>query len=171
LLLDQIKKLSLENKKLLELGAGSGLISIYAAQHGAVVTATDINPTAVKYLYDNCEANNVRATILESDLFDRVPEQVFDIIAINPPYYKRDPKSPADYAWFCGENGEYFAKLFGALKNYTHPETIVLMILCDGCDIDMVKALASEKNFDLKTVYTRQNVLEKNFIYSIDKKQ
>jgi release factor glutamine methyltransferase len=170
LLLDQIKKLSLENKKLLEPGAGSGLISIYAAQQGAVVTATDINPTAIKYLYHNCETNNVRVTIVESDIFDRVPAQPFDIIAINPPYYKKHPQSPADYAWFCGENGEYFAKLFGALKNYIHQETIVLMILCDGCDIDMVKTLASGNNFDMKTIYTRQNILEKNFIYSIQNK-
>ena len=171
LLLRQVKKLSLQDKKFLELGAGSGLISIYASQQGAVVTATDINPVAVKWLHENCRNNNVRIKIIESDVFEGLTHRLFDIIAINPPYYKRSPQSAADYGWFCGENGEYFAKLFGGLKNYIHQETIVLMILCDGCDIEMVKTQALEQNFDMKTFYTRQNVLEKNFIYSIQKKQ
>ena len=167
LLLDQIKQLQLENKKLLEPGAGSGLISIYAAQRGAVVTATDINPTAVKFLYHNCEANNVRLTIIESDLFDRLSPQSFDIIAINPPYYKKQPQSYADYAWFCGEKGEYFEELFAGLKNYMHAETIVLMVMCDGCDIGMVDRLAGENGYDMQVIYTKKNVLETNFIYRI----
>jgi Methylase of polypeptide chain release factors len=167
LLLDQIKKLPLENKKLLEPGAGSGLVSIYAAQCGAVVTATDINPIAVKFLHPNCEANNVRLTIIESDLFDDLPPQSFDIIAINPPYYKKRPQSFADYAWFCGENGEYFEELFARLKNYMHAETIVLMVMCDGCDIGMVDRLAGEHGYDMQIIYTKKNVLETNFIYRI----
>jgi len=167
LLLDQIKKFPLENKKLLEPGAGSGLISIYAAQRGATVTATDINPAAIRFLYHNCEANNVRPTIIESDLFDRVRLQSFDIIAINPPYYKKQPQSFDDYAWYCGENGEYFEKLFAGLKNYMHMETMVLMVLCDGCDIDMVEGLAEQNGYSMQPVLTKNNMLETNFIYRI----
>jgi len=167
LLLDQIKEFPLENKKLLEPGAGSGLISIYAAQRGAQVTATDINPTAVKFLYHNCETNEVRLTVIESDLFDRVRRQAFDIIAINPPYYKKQPQSFDDYAWFCGGNGEYFEQLFAGLKNYMHSETMVLMVLCDGCDLDMVQRLAEDKGYSMRVIYTKKNILETNFIYRI----
>ena len=167
LLLDQIKKFPLENKKLLEPGAGSGLISIYAAQRGAVVTATDINATAIKSLYHNCKANDVRLTIIESDLFERLRPQAFDIIAINPPYYKKQPQSFADYGWFCGENGEYFEALFAGLRNYTHSETMVLMVLCNGCDIEMIDRLAKENGYSMQAIYTKKNVLETNFIYRI----
>jgi release factor glutamine methyltransferase len=171
LLLEQIKRFPLQNKKILELGAGSGLISIYSVQHGGVVTATDINPIAIKFLYENCRENNVRINIIESDLFDRVPLQAFDIIVINPPYYKKEPQSLADYAWFCGKNGEYFQNLFEGLKKYMHLETFVLMILCDGCDINMVKKMADEKGYRLKTISTKQNMLERNFIYRIEVKK
>jgi len=167
LLLDQIKKFPLENKKLLEPGAGSGLISIYAAQRGAAVTATDINPTAIKFLYHNSNANHVRLTVIESDLFERVRPQVFDIIAINPPYYKKQPQSFDDYAWFCGENGEYFEQLFAGLKKYMHSETMVLMVLCDGCDIEMIQQLARENGYSMQAIYTKKNILETNFIYRI----
>ena len=171
LLLDQVKKLPLQNKSLLEPGAGSGLISIYAAQNGATVTATDVNPLAVEYLGENSRRNNVRINIIESDIFSRVPPESFDIIAINPPYYKKNPESLADYAWYCGENGEYFENLFSGLKKYMHWESVVLMVLCDGCDIGMIKKMADQKGYEMNKIQTKKNVLEKNFIYRIELKK
>lgn len=168
LLLDQIKKFPLSNKTLLEPGAGSGLISIYAAQKGAVVTATDINPAAIECLKENSRKNNAGIDIIQSDLFDNIPMQVFDIIAINPPYYKKDPISHADFAWSCGTNGEYFKKLFSQLKNYIHVETKICMVLCDGCDIGMIRSTAEENGFEMRTVLTKKNMIEKNFIYNIE---
>ena len=44
---------TLQAKAFLELGAGSGLISIFAAKQGATVTATDINPVAIEFLERN----------------------------------------------------------------------------------------------------------------------
>jgi release factor glutamine methyltransferase len=171
LLLNQLQKISLKNKKLLEPGAGSGLISVYAAQHGALVTATDINPVAVACLKENSEKNKVQINIIESDLFDEVPSQFFDIIVINPPYYKKEPESYIDYAWNCGENGEYFQKLFSQLQTYIHPETKILMVLCDGCDVDMVKSMANENGYAMQTILAKKNMIEKNFIYSIEPRQ
>jgi release factor glutamine methyltransferase len=45
------------------------------------------------------------------------------------------------------------------------------MILCDGCDINMVKKIADEKGYRLKTISTKQNMLERNFIYRIEVKK
>jgi release factor glutamine methyltransferase len=68
-LLKYLKKLPLENKLFLELGCGSGLIAIYAAKKGAVVTATDINKIALQFLAKNCRFNNTALRIIESNLF------------------------------------------------------------------------------------------------------
>jgi release factor glutamine methyltransferase len=171
LLLDQIQAWPLKNKKLLEPGAGSGLISIYAAQKGAMVTATDINPVAVECLRENSRENNVQIDILRSDLFDEIPSQLFDIIVINPPYYKKDPESYSDYAWNCGSNGEYFTKLFTQLRGYTHSETKILMVLCDGCDMEMIKEMAFQNGYRMDLVFSKKNMIEKNFIYSIEASQ
>ena len=73
----------MKDKTFLELGAGSGLISICAAQKGAAVTATDINPVAIQYLQKNSLANNVSLRVIESDLFKTIAAQQFDFIAIN----------------------------------------------------------------------------------------
>ncbi len=170
-LLDQIKRWSLQNKKLLEPGAGSGLISIYAAKKGAAVTATDINPVAVEYLKENSRENDVQIDILRSDLFDQIPSQRFDIIVINPPYYKKDPESFSDYAWNCGSNGEYFKKLFSQLGNYIHAGTKILMVLCDACDMEMIKEMSRENGYRMELICSKRNMIEKNFIYSIELSQ
>jgi len=48
-----------ENKKMVEIGCGSGAISILAAKLGWTVTACDINPFAVAACIGNAKANNV----------------------------------------------------------------------------------------------------------------
>jgi release factor glutamine methyltransferase len=168
LLLSYIKQFHLPGKSFLEPGCGSGLISVYAAKKGANVTATDINSVAIEFLKKNAEQNKVELQIIESDLFQNIPEQQFDIIAINPPYYKKQPHTAQDYAWFCGENGEYFSELFKGLKPYIHTQSEVLMVLFDGCEMEMIENMASQNGFDLQCVQTHKNLLEKNFIYKIE---
>jgi len=168
-LLKYLSRLSLANKSFLELGAGSGLLSVYAAQKGARVVATDINPIAVAGLKKNKRMNDVELDIIESNLFEKIPQQSFDVIAVNPPYYKKNPASAKDYAWYCGENGEFFQTFFAGLSNYVHPTSQVLMVVCDGCDRKMIKQMASKNSFHLHCVATQKNLLEKNFIYSVRK--
>lgn len=167
-LLRHISTISLQCQRFLELGAGSGLISIYAAKNGARVTATDINPIAIDYLEKNASHNRVKLNIVHSDLFTQMAEQEFDIIAINPPYYKKNPQAAKDYAWFCGENGEYFAALFYELEKFIYAGSQVFMVLFDGCDLAMIKRLAARNNFCLQCVQTGKNLLEKNYIYKIE---
>jgi release factor glutamine methyltransferase len=168
-LLKYVLRLPLNGKKLLELGAGSGLISLSAAAAGADVLATDINPVAVESLISNSIKNKIGLEILESDLFRSIPEQKFDIIAINPPYYRKDPLNMAESAWFCGKNGEYFIDLFRQLANYCHLETKVLMVLCEGCDMQMITQAANDHGWKLQLEETKTTILEKNYIFSINR--
>ena len=170
LLLNYIKQLPLQGKRFLEPGCGSGLISIYAAKKGAKVTATDINPIAIEFLKKNSKINDTKLTIIQSDLFENIPEQIFDIIAINPPYYKKNPRSAKDHAWYCGENGEYFSSLFKGLNNYINQSSKIIMVSFEGCDIKMIESIAVENGFYLDCILSKQNLLEKNFIYSIKKR-
>jgi release factor glutamine methyltransferase len=169
LLLRYIASLPLKNKSFLELGAGSGLIAMSAARQGAVVTATDINPVAIHSLEMNSQSNRIPFTIIKSDLFKQIPKQVFDIIAINPPYYKKQPHTMAEYAWYCGEQGEYFQQLFSNLHHYVNAQSTVLMVLCDGCDLAMIRQMASAQGYELNCVQVKKNWIETNFIFKIEK--
>lgn len=169
LLLQYISKMQLRDKKFLELGFGSGLISIVAAKKGAKVTSTEINTVAIEFFEKNCRQNHVDVQIIESDLFKNIPKEPYDIIAINPPYYKKDPVTEHDHAWFCGENGEYFSALFESLGIYIHQDTQILMVLFEGCDMEMINRFAAAYSFSLSCVLSKKNLLEKNFIFKIEK--
>jgi release factor glutamine methyltransferase len=166
-LLQHMDKFPLDGKSILELGAGSGLISMYAAKKGGLVTSTDINPVAVKNLIVNSSANDVSLNIIQSDLFENVPASTFDLILINPPYYKKDPVSHYDHAWYCGANGEYFARLFKQMRMHYNKYTQVVMVLSDGCDIPMIGRLANESGAKVELIQSKKFLLEKNFLYKI----
>ena len=162
-----LDELPLQGKRFLEIGAGSGLISFAACRAGADVTASDINPIATAYLVKNREANQLPVSVIESDLFKQIPTQLFDFIAINPPYYFKTPVSWQEYAWYCGENGEFFHDLFAGLGNYINRDSVVFMILCEGCNREQIKQIANNAGFELECVKTVRNLIEKNFVYQV----
>lgn len=169
LLLQYVTSLALHEKRFLELGCGSGLISIAAAKKGAQVTASDINPVAIEFLKKNSKENKVELEIIQSDLFFSIPKEPFDIIAINPPYYKKQPVTAKDYAWYCGEDGEYFLWLFDTLADYIHAGTEILMVLMEDCDMEMIGGFAQKNGFTLRCVHHKKNMLEKVLIFKIEK--
>jgi release factor glutamine methyltransferase len=169
LLLRYVARLPLQNKTVLELGAGSGLISMSAAKAGAKVTATDINPVAVRYMEQNSLQNGISIQVIESDLFDALPPEGFDLVLINPPYYFKQPASMREHAWYCGEEGEYFQRLFAGIGNYLHQNTVTLMILCEGCEQERIREMATTAGYDLQLVQTTRNLIERNDIYEIKK--
>jgi release factor glutamine methyltransferase len=155
ILLQYLSTQSLNGKTFLELGCGSGTISIFAAKKGAQVTASDINTKAVRDAAHNGLANGVTMQVVHSDLFASI-DQRFDWIVINPPYYPAQPKQEEEYAWYCGEEHEYFETLFSDLKKFTYPESKVLMILSDVCNIDTIFSIARRNGLRF------EKILEKN---------
>ncbi|WP_339889671.1 methyltransferase [uncultured Flavobacterium sp.] len=169
ILLDFIKPIELENKTVLELGCGSGIISLLASKKGANVLASDINKTALKFLNENAEKNKLSVTTIYSDLFDSIENSTFDFIIINPPYYPKSPKNIKEQAWFCGENFEYFESLFSQLLNYKKTSNSIYMILSEDCDLERIKAIAKKNNLSMKCVAQKSVIKEINYIFIIDK--
>jgi release factor glutamine methyltransferase len=167
ILMDFIAPLELQGKTFLELGCGCGIISIFAAKNGAVVTATDINDTALGALKENAVQNDVGIEILHSDLFANLKGRKFDMIVINPPYYPKNPGTAAESAWFCGENFEYFENLFAQLPDFITAENLVCMILSEDCQIKKIKAIANRNGIAFVTRHETKTAAEKNFIFRL----
>ena len=165
-LIQYLAKQSLQNKKLLELGAGSGLISLYCCKKGANVTASDINQFALNNLEKNAEKNQCHLQIKHSDLFDQLVG-TYDWIVINPPYYPRKPKNEEEMAWFCGAEFEYFHKLAQQLPLHTHPDSQVIMVLSEDCDLQQIRSIFTENKLLLKLEKTKEFWLEENYIFKV----
>jgi release factor glutamine methyltransferase len=166
-LLEYLASKNLREKRLLELGAGTGLISIYCAQKGAHVSASDISQRALQTIKENAQRNAATLVVIESDLFDSIDPRDFDLIVINPPYYPRTILSEADRSWFCGEHFEYFEKLFNQLRGKpSHLE--VLMILSEDCALHRIQSIAKKNSLTLQETYSSKKWGEWNFVYKIN---
>lgn len=131
-----------EGKKLLELGAGSGIISFQLAQKGAEVTASDIFDNAILGLEENRKRLDFEINIVRSDLFEKLPEK-FDLIIINPPFFNKNPKNESERAWYCGEEFEFFVDLFEQFSKREFGESI-WMVLSENANVEKIMSLAEE---------------------------
>lgn len=85
---------SLKNKKILDMGSGSGIISQELISWGISpkkLTLTDINPDAIKKLKKDFQYSEVTT----SNLFEKLNSK-FDIIIFNPPYLPEDKNEPKE---------------------------------------------------------------------------
>ena len=168
-LIKYLEQTDLTGTRLLELGSGTGLISVWACTRGASVVASDLSSRAVANTSHNVEMNAALVQVVHSDLFDKIKKQSFDWIVINPPYYARPIKNEESLAWHCGENLEYFEKLFGAIRDYLHAGTQVLMILTkEGCDRASIFRIAERHGFYFELLKERKAMLDgKDYLFRI----
>ena len=84
--------------RILDVGTGTGLIAIMAAQRApqASVTAIDIDAACVAQARDNVAATpwGGRIEVVESPLQDFFPQERFDAIVSNPPYFEESLLPP-----------------------------------------------------------------------------
>lgn len=85
-------------KKILDIGTGSGLIAIMAAQRHptAKIMAIDIDKDCVMQATENAVASpwTERIEVIETPLQEYSPEEKFDVIISNPPYFADSMHSP-----------------------------------------------------------------------------
>ena len=168
ILLDYISELDLQDETFVEVGAGSGIISILAAKKGAKVTALEINKVAIENIRTNAKNNDVAIDILHSDLFQSLePMHAFDYLIVNPPYYPKKAKNEEEQAWFCGENFEYFELFFSTLGQHFHPKSQCLMILSEDCDLERIQSIAAQFGFKFDVVLEKKVMAEMNYIFRI----
>jgi release factor glutamine methyltransferase len=126
--------------RILELGAGSGVISIVLALElpQAEVVAVDLSRKALAVAARNIEMHGVgeRVSLINGDWFSPLcPESKFDFIVSNPPYVAgqtRDGLQPElvfepDLALFAGDDGTVsYKKIIPSCWQYLKPGGYVL---------------------------------------------
>lgn len=95
ILVEEVIKIAkkINAKKILDLCTGSGAIAVSLAKYleNVQLTALDISGKALDIAISNAKNNHVqdKITFVESNLFEDLAEEKYDIIVSNPPYIKR----------------------------------------------------------------------------------
>ncbi len=112
--IQRIKSIKQENPKILELGTGSGCISIALKKHfSCEVTAVDISEDALDVAKENAKLNHVDIHFILEDMLKTSYEH-FDIIISNPPYVSQEihvgeeTKYEPQNAIFAPQEGMFF---------------------------------------------------------------
>ncbi|MEW6714022.1 MAG: HemK2/MTQ2 family protein methyltransferase [Nitrospirota bacterium] len=155
--------------KVLDMGTGSGIQAITAAQRGCRVVAVDINPEAVKCAKRNAELNGVeeRVSVLQGDLFSPLSKDGrFDIILFTPPYLKGFVKTYFDHALF-DHNKTLAKRFFTDAKKHLKANGYVQMIYSSIADPDKILNISVELGWRHTTLARKKKVFEEFIIYKL----
>ncbi|MFQ5681600.1 MAG: peptide chain release factor N(5)-glutamine methyltransferase, partial [Candidatus Omnitrophota bacterium] len=143
---DNIAPVRGRNIRILDIGSGSGCISISLAKFfpRAKVTAVDISPAAIEISRENAALNNVCVNFIQGDFFsweDGAQGAGYDLVVSNPPYIpageigrlpadvRREPRLALD----GGEDGlDFYRKIAYFVARYGHAGVILLMEMGQG---------------------------------------
>ena len=148
----------------LDMGTGSGIAAIFAAQWAERVVAVDINPFAVRCARINALLNCVedRVEVLQGDLFAPVQGRRFDVALFNPPFYRGAPRDDLDAAWRSIDALDRFA---AGLRDHLAPGGWALVILSSNGETESFLRAFRAGDFAVETVAERDVISERLLIY------
>lgn len=171
LLVEQVNKFIKENnsKRILDLCTGSGCIAVSVTHYNdnIFVVASDISKNAIEIAKYNAVINNVsnKINFIESNMFDNIINEKFDIIISNPPYvteeeYKSlekeiffEPKT----AFLAGKDGLIFYKIIAdKAKQYLNSKGLLILEL--NSNISLQIADLFNKFFSVRIIKDYSNL-------------
>ena len=154
---------SKHSRATLDLGTGSGILSLNASRYSDTVVATDLNMRAVACARFNARLNGVEnIEVLGGDCFAPVSERRFDLILSNPPFFITPQTdymfcdNPMDLDGLCRRlvkecpehlnEGGYMQMLceWAQIKGQPWEERIAEWLQETGCDAWVMKGLTQD---------------------------
>lgn len=160
LTLKEIKKLNLDNPKILDLCTGSGAIglTLKSLLPSSEVTLSDISKDALMVANKNKNELNLDVNIIESDLFKNIPGK-FDVIISNPPYVMTNETLPKDVlyephlALYSGPKGiDHIEEIFKNIKSHLNNKYLIALEINEKSETDITNLIKTyfEKNINYK---------------------
>lgn len=157
----------LGGKYILDMGCGSGIVSVFAASRDARCLAVDVNPVSVKTTEENAMTNGFKEKIntLQSDLFEHIPaEEKFDMIFFNPPYYEKEPQTDFEKAFFTGKDFRVIRKFLQRAGGHLAPEGTIYFITSSDLNINLFLNMVRAGGFEFNIIKKVNTLFETFYI-------
>ncbi|WP_455645691.1 HemK2/MTQ2 family protein methyltransferase [Methanosphaera sp.] len=154
-----------ENETVLEVGAGTGIVSIAASFIAENVTCIDINKHAIKCTEANVKLNNRNnITVIHSDLFENITEK-YDLIIFNTPYLPvtEEEHEDDDYskAWDGGIDGrQVIDKFLEQAPNYIKNKGRIQLVQSSLSDNEKTLDYLNNNGFEAKITASEHQFFE-----------
>ncbi len=145
-----------KHETFLEVGCGTGVVSIAVARRAARGVAVDINERAVANAVRNARTHHVsNVEFFVSNVFEKVSGQ-FDVIICNPPYTKHEVRDTID-RMFWDPNDEMKRAFFREVGTHLAPGGRIYFGWADFADIDvnLPFTLAAEYGYALVNTFKK----------------
>ncbi|TFG13087.1 methyltransferase domain-containing protein [Candidatus Thorarchaeota archaeon] len=129
--------------KVLEMGSGSGYLSVHLANRADMLIACDISLLAVKNTKENLVRNRIENStdVLQTDLFLALADKrVFDFVIFNPPYLPADGNvTKEDRTYIGGIRGtEITEKFLKQAIKHLKPKGTIFVVVSSLADVESV---------------------------------
>lgn len=161
LLAKQVKKEVKKGDKVLDLGTGTGIQGIFAADKASSVLSVDVNPKAIQCALQNVLKNHLaeKVTVKKSDLFSSANGK-FDLIIFNPPFRWFSPWDMLERGEL-DENYKTLKKFFRQVKKYLTNKDRILLVFSESGDLKFLEKLILKSGL-------KKNILAKEKINGWD---
>jgi len=153
------------NQTFLEIGCGTGIVSIIIAKKAKSGIGVDINDLAVENSKDNARLNKItNLQFFKSDVFENVTSK-FDVIICNPPYTNHSVSDDIDRMYW-DPNDEMKIKFFRNVRKYLKKNGKIYFGWANFADIDvdLPLKLAQENKLKLVKIYEQPH---KGFVFLV----
>jgi release factor glutamine methyltransferase len=150
----------------LDMGTGSGVVSVVTAAWASRVVAIDINPEAVQCAKTNAARNNLegKVDVRHGDLFEPVGGETFDRIIFNPPFLEGMPSTPFEQALYGGDTIHRF---FSTATPYLKENGEILLLLSTLADVEQILAEAAKNGFSIALLCEKHYINESLMVYRL----
>ncbi len=172
-----IEELNLNNSSLIEIGTGSGCISITLKHFhpNLEITATDISRKALKIAKKNSKLNKTKINFIYNDIFKSNIINKYDVLISNPPYIKKgdiiDPKTTYEpqKALYADETGLLFYKqILKQAQKILNRENLIAFEIEETIGKDIIKL--SKEYFPKSKQYLEKDLAGKDrYVFIINK--
>lgn len=155
--------------RLLDMGTGSGVVAIRAAQRGARVSAVDLNPAAVAAARVNAMLNRVEIDVRQGDLFEPLDRGAeFEWVLFNPPFFARQSEGPLALALGGGPELAALGRFLERVRDHRARGGRILIAGSTLGALDRMRAMYTAHRFRWRTERQKERISERLIVDSLE---